>query len=66
MVSAGDGRKAVLLPAIEGIETVAQQLAVVRRKAGIAADEFVTLQRFTAKSYKETTAGAKGAPRVGR
>jgi AmmeMemoRadiSam system protein A len=40
------GRSAVLLPGIEGIETAVQQLALVRRKAGIPADEPVRVRRF--------------------
>jgi hypothetical protein len=32
---------------------VEQQLAIARRKAGIAPDEWVGLQRFKARSFKE-------------
>jgi AmmeMemoRadiSam system protein A len=42
------GRRAVLLPGIPGIETVAQQLAAVRRKAGIPANAPVRIRRFSA------------------
>ena len=53
LVSAADGRKGVLLPAIRGIDSVEQQLAIARRKAGIEPDEPVELQRFKARSFKE-------------
>lgn len=46
VVSALDGRKGVLLPAIEGIETVDQQLEIARHKAGLEPGEPVSLQRF--------------------
>jgi AMMECR1 domain-containing protein len=53
LVSATDGRKGVLLPAIAGIDSVEQQLAIARRKAGIAPDEWIGIQRFKARSFKE-------------
>lgn len=40
------GRRAVLLPDVEGVDTVEQQLAVVRRKAGIRDDADITIRRF--------------------
>jgi AmmeMemoRadiSam system protein A len=46
VVSALDGRKGVLLPAIEGIESVDQQLEIARHKAGLDPGEPVSLQRF--------------------
>ena len=57
-VAAVDGRRGVLLPAIAGIDTVKQQLAIARQKAGIEPEEWVKLQRFRAKSYPETRPGA--------
>jgi AMMECR1 domain-containing protein len=53
LVSATDGRKGVLLPAIAGIDSVEQQLAIARRKAGIAPGEWIGIQRFKARSFKE-------------
>ena len=53
LVTAADGRKGVLLPAIAGIDSVEQQLAIARRKAGIASDEWIGIQRFKARSFKE-------------
>ncbi len=43
------GRRALLLPAIPGIETAEQQIAIARRKAYIGADEPVRLYRFEAE-----------------
>ncbi len=59
VVSAVDGRKGVLLPAIPGIDSVKQQLAIARQKADIGPDEWIKMQRFRAKSYKETPAGPR-------
>ncbi len=53
VVSAADGRRGLLLPAIQGIASVAQQLMIAREKAGIGPDEPVEIQRFTARSYAE-------------
>jgi AmmeMemoRadiSam system protein A len=48
LVMTADGRRGVLLPDLEDVDTVEQQLAIACRKAGIhpERDEF-TLQRFT-------------------
>ena len=53
VVTAADGRKGVLLPDIAGIDSVAEQIAIARDKAGIGSDEPVELQRFRAVSFKE-------------
>ena len=53
VVSAKDGRKGVLLPAIPRIDAVDQQLDIARRKADIGPDERVAMQRFKARSFKE-------------
>ncbi len=63
LVSAADGRKGVLLPGIEGIASVGEQLAIVRQKAGISDDELIHIERFTAKSFKEAPAGPAGGDR---
>ena len=39
-------RKGLLLPDLEGVDTVEEQLAIARRKAGIAPGEPVVLERF--------------------
>ena len=45
IVSAGD-RRGLLLPNLEGIDTVAKQITIARKKAGIAAGANVRLERF--------------------
>ena len=52
IVQAG-GRRGVLLPALEGIDTVQAQVAIARQKAGISADEPFDVQRFTVVRYRE-------------
>lgn len=47
VVASADGRRGVLLPDLEGIDTVAQQVDIARRKAGIGPGEPVQLSRFT-------------------
>lgn len=42
-------RRGLLLPDIEGVDTVRQQLAIAKRKAGIGPDEAVELQRFVVR-----------------
>ena len=39
-------RRGLLLPDLEGVDTVSEQIAIARRKAGIRPGEKVTLQRF--------------------
>ncbi len=50
IVKAGE-RRALLLPNIEGVDTPEKQVALARRKAGIAPDEAVELARFETKRY---------------
>ncbi|RLC72405.1 MAG: AMMECR1 domain-containing protein [Chloroflexi bacterium] len=45
-------RKGLLLPDLEGVDTVAQQIDICRSKAGILPDEPVVLYRFEVKRYK--------------
>ncbi len=45
-------RRGLLLPDIEGVDTVEDQVAIARRKAGIAPSEPVTLHRFTVTRYR--------------
>ncbi|MDO9591834.1 MAG: AMMECR1 domain-containing protein, partial [Erysipelotrichaceae bacterium] len=39
-------RRGLLLPDLEGIDSVEQQISIARRKAGIESDEAVELYRF--------------------
>ena len=57
VVTAADGRKGVLLPDIAGIDSVAEQIAIARDKAGIDSDEPVELQRFKAECIAEPRTG---------
>lgn len=43
----------VLLPMLEGVETVAQQVAIAKRKAGIPHDAEAELYRFKVRRYSE-------------
>lgn len=52
IVRAG-GRQGLLLPALAGVDSVSRQLAVCRKKAGIAAGEPVSLERFTVERLEE-------------
>ena len=45
-------RKGLLLPDLEGVDSVAQQVDISRQKAGIAPNEPVKLYRFEVKRYK--------------
>ncbi len=46
------GRRGLLLPDLEGVYTVAQQIEICRSKAGILPHEPVKLYRFEVKRYK--------------
>ncbi|MHC4411151.1 MAG: AmmeMemoRadiSam system protein A [Planctomycetota bacterium] len=47
------GRRAVLLPAIDGIDTVQTQLRLVRRKAGIPEGEPISIRRFAVETESD-------------
>jgi AmmeMemoRadiSam system protein A len=47
-------RRGLLLPAIEGIETTAQQVEIAARKAGIAPGLPLKLHRFRVQRFRET------------
>jgi len=51
LVSAEDGRRGVLLPDLQGVDTVEQQVSIACRKAGIGRGEALTLQRFTVQRH---------------
>lgn len=44
-------RRGVLLPDLDGVDTVEQQVAIAMRKAGIGPGEKVRLERFTVDRY---------------
>ena len=41
-----DGRRGLLLPDLEGVDTPEEQIAIAKRKAGIRPEEKVALFRF--------------------
>jgi len=45
-------RKGLLLPDLEGVDSVKEQVEICRQKAGIPPDEPVKLYRFEVKRYK--------------
>jgi len=45
-------RRGLLLPDLEGVDTVEEQIAICRAKAGISAEEPVKLYRFHVKRYR--------------
>jgi hypothetical protein len=45
-------RRGLLLPDLEGVDSVEQQISICRQKAGIGPEEPVTLYRFEVKRYK--------------
>jgi AmmeMemoRadiSam system protein A len=53
IVAAADGRRGVVLPAIESIDTVEKQLQLARRKGGIAPEELVDISRFEVDGFIE-------------
>jgi MEMO1 family protein len=46
-------KKGLLLPDLEGVDTVDEQVAIAARKAGISSGEKMELYRFTVTRYKE-------------
>mgnify|MGYP001313738401 FL=1 len=51
IVTAGH-KRGLLLPNLEGVDTVEQQLAIARQKAGIRDDESYTIERFEVVRHK--------------
>jgi AMMECR1 domain-containing protein len=47
-----NGRRGLLLPNLDGIDTVEEQIDVARRKGGIGADESYKLERFEVMRHK--------------
>jgi AmmeMemoRadiSam system protein A len=53
VIVAAGYRRGVLLPDLEGIDTVADQVGVALQKAGIRPDERFAIRRFTVTRYRE-------------
>lgn len=45
-------RRGLLLPDLDGVDTVAEQLSIARNKAGLRADERCSIERFTVTRYR--------------
>lgn len=45
-------RKGLLLPDLEGVDSIEEQIAICRLKAGISADEPITVYRFQVRRFK--------------
>ena len=52
MVTAGDGRKGLLLPDIPSVDSAKKQVKFCFQKAGISSEEKVTLEIFEVKRYR--------------
>jgi len=52
VIAEAGGRKGLLLPDLEGVDSVGYQIDICRQKAGIDPDEPVKLYRFEVKRYK--------------
>ncbi|MBI3013643.1 MAG: AmmeMemoRadiSam system protein A [Candidatus Tectomicrobia bacterium] len=48
-----EGRRGLLLPDLEGVDTVEQQIEIARKKAGIGADDPVEIRKFEVVRYKQ-------------
>lgn len=50
-------RRGVLLPDLPGVDTVARQVTIALRKAGIGLEEPYDVERFTVSRYREAKSG---------
>ena len=48
-----ESRRGLLLPDLEGVDTVEQQIDIARKKAGIGADEPIEIRKFEVVRYKQ-------------
>ena len=51
IVRSGDGRTGLLLPQLDGVDTVEQQVKIAKEKAGLRPGDKVTLERFEVQRY---------------
>ncbi len=49
----GGHQTGLLLPDLEGIDTVDKQLSIAKKKAGLKADSQIDIFRFKVKRFKE-------------
>jgi AmmeMemoRadiSam system protein A len=52
IVQASDGRDGLLLPDIDGIKNIKEQITIAREKGGVLPDEEISLFRFTVERHK--------------
>lgn len=52
IVRSNSGKQALLLPALDGIDTIETQIAVAKRKGGIPMEEPIQLYKFKVDRYK--------------
>ena len=52
MIVSYGGRRGLLLPDLEGVDTVEDQIDIARRKGGISPDDDYKLQRFEVVRYR--------------
>jgi len=60
VIVAGQGRRGVLLPQVDGVDSASQQVAIATRKAGLRPDQVERLERFTVDKLVEAE-GGRGA-----
>ncbi|OGI01419.1 MAG: AmmeMemoRadiSam system protein A [Candidatus Melainabacteria bacterium GWF2_37_15] len=53
IVSSEKGRQALLLPDLEGLDTIEKQVAACMRKAGISLEEKIAVQRFKVDRFSQ-------------
>lgn len=53
IVSSASGKQALLLPALEGLDTVEKQVSACMRKAGIPQKERISVYKFKVDRYSE-------------
>lgn len=58
-------RRGLLLPAIEGVESVSDQLRIVTRKAGLTSGEPYQLYRFRVHRFREAASAETFQPKEG-
>jgi AMMECR1 domain-containing protein len=51
VIVAKSGMRGLLLPDLEGVDTVEEQLRIAKMKAGLAPDERADIYRFEVKRY---------------
>jgi AmmeMemoRadiSam system protein A len=53
IVKSSDGKTGLLLPDLEGVKTVSQQIQIASQKAGISPDEKIIIYKFSVQRFKE-------------